>query len=174
MLDGKDRLLKSSRWVVALVLVANRLFLVAVVAGLALSWVFSTRFAVLLVHEAPRVDARSEMVGLRWLMVLGVVMGIATEVLLATLARILASARIGEAFLAANARRLRTIGWALLTLQLLDLPGALIARSFPSLGSAAPDISVSPGGWLAVLMMFVLSRVFAAGSAMKADLEGTV
>jgi hypothetical protein len=42
------------------------------------------------------------------------------------------------------------------------------------MGSAAPDVTFSPGGWIAVLMVFVLSRVFAAGSAMKDDLEGTV
>jgi hypothetical protein len=75
---------------------------------------------------------------------------------------------------AVNARRLRTIGWALLGLQLLDFPGALIGRCYPSLGPAAPDVTFSPGGWIAVLMVFVLSRVFAAGSAMKDDLEGTV
>jgi hypothetical protein len=66
------------------------------------------------------------------------------------------------------------MGWALLGLQLLDIPGALLGRFCPSLGSAAPDVSFSPGGWIAVLMVFVLSRVFAAGSAMKDELEGTV
>lgn len=66
------------------------------------------------------------------------------------------------------------IGWALIVLQLLDIASILLDRRFPSLGSAAPNGDVSIGGWMAVLMAFVLSRVFAAGSAMRDDLEGTV
>lgn len=174
MLRDKDRLLKGSRWVVGVAVLTNRLFLVAVLLGLTLSWIFSGRFAALLLHEAPGVDVRSEMTGLRLLMLLGVAMAIATEVLLAALVQILTSARAGDPFIAANARKLQTIGWALLALQLLDIPGALLVRFFPSLGSAAPDITFSPGGWIAVLMVFVLSRVFAAGSVMKDELEGTV
>ena len=101
-------------------------------------------------------------------------MAIAAEVLLAALAEMVASAAAGDPFVAVNARNLQTIGWALLALQVLDIPGALIAKFFPSLGSAAPDVTFSPAGWIAVLMVFVLSRVFATGSAMKDDLEGTV
>jgi hypothetical protein len=42
------------------------------------------------------------------------------------------------------------------------------------MGSAAPNGDISIGGWIAVLMVFVLARVFAAGSAMRDDLEGTI
>ena len=174
MLGEKTRLVRSSRWVVVIAVMLNRLFLVAVVCGLLLSFVLSTGFAALLLEDAPRVDVHAEMTGLRLLMLIGVAMAIATEVLLAALVQIIASARDGDPFIAANGGRLQTIGWALLTLQLLDIPGALLVKFFPSLGSAAPDVTFSPGGWLAVLMVFVLSRVFAAGSAMKDDLEGTV
>ena len=76
--------------------------------------------------------------------------------------------------MATNAERLRRIGWALLILQLLDLPCALLARFWPSLGSAAPSGDISVGGWLATLLMFVLARAFAAGSIMRDDLAGTV
>ena len=30
------------------------------------------------------------------------------------------------------------------------------------------------GGWIAVLMVFVLSRIFSAGAAMRDELEGTI
>ena len=173
-MHSKDGLLRTSRWAMSLAVFANRLFLAAVLLGILLSWVFSDRFAAMLIHDAPRADVPSEMTGLRLLMLIGVAMAIATEVLLSALAQILATTRAGDPFIAANSRRLRTIGWALLSLQLLDFPAALLARLFPSLGSAAPDGSFSPGGWIAVFMVFVLSRVFAAGSAMKDDLEGTV
>ena len=36
------------------------------------------------------------------------------------------------------------------------------------------DAGFSTSGWLAVLLTFVLARVFAEGAAMREDLEGTV
>jgi Protein of unknown function (DUF2975) len=174
MLNNKDRLIKGSRLVVRIAIVLNRLFLLAVVVGLLLSWIFPAQFVALLLQPTPGTDVRSAMTGLRLLMLLGLAMAVVTDRLLAALAQIIASAGAGDPFISANARRLQTIGWTLLTLQLLDIPGALLEKFFPSLGSAAPDVTFSPGGWIAVLMVFVLSRVFAAGSAMRDDLEGTV
>jgi hypothetical protein len=174
MLDGKDRLVKGSRFVVRFALVLNRLFFSAVVVGLVLSWIFSGQFVGLLLPQTPGADVRSAAIGLRLLMLIGIAMAVGTEILLRALAQIIASVGEGDPFISANARRLQTIGWALLGLQLLDVPGALLDKFFPSLGSAAPDVSFSPGGWIAVLMVFVLSRVFAAGSAMRDELEGTV
>jgi hypothetical protein len=174
MLNNKDRLIKGSRSVVRIAIVLNRLFLLAVVVGLLLSWIFPAQFVALLLQPSPGTDVRSALTGVRLLMLLGIAMAVVTDRLLAALAQIIASAGAGDPFISANARRLRTIGWTLLTLQLLDIPGALLEKFFPSLGSAAPDVTFSPGGWIAVLMVFVLSRVFAAGSAMRDDLEGTV
>ncbi len=174
MPNGKDQLIKGSRWVVRVALIANRLFFFAVVTALLLATILPGPFAAFLIQQSPGVDAHSESIGLRWLMVLGAAMAVATESLLHALTQIIASASLGDPFVASNARKLQTIGWSLLALQLLDVPGDIIARLFPSLGSAAPNITFSPGGWLAVLMVFILSRVFAVGSAMKDDLEGTV
>ena len=174
MLNNKDRLIKGSRLVVRIAIVLNRLFLLAVAVGLLLSWIFPAQFVALLLQPSPGTDVQSALTGVRLLMLLGVAMAVATDRLLAPLAQIIASAGAGDPFISANARRLQTIGWALLALQLLDIPGALLEKFFPSLGSAAPDVTFSPGGWIAVLMVFVLSRVFAAGSAMRDDLEGTV
>ena len=174
MLNNKDRLIKGSRLVVRIAIALNRLFFLAVVVGLLLSWIFPAQFVALLLQPSPGTDVQSALTGVRLLMLLGVAMAVATDRLLAPLAQIIASAGAGDPFISANARRLQTIGWALLALQLLDIPGALLEKFFPSLGSAAPDVTFSPGGWIAVLMVFVLSRVFAAGSAMRDDLEGTV
>ena len=174
MLKSKDKLIKSSRLVVRIAAVTNRLFFLAVIVGLLLSWIFPAQFAVLLIQQDTGIHLRSALTGLRLLMLLGIAMALVTDRLLAALAQIIASAGAGDPFISANARRLQTIGWALLALQLLDIPGALLEKFFPSLGSAAPDVTFSPGGWIAVLMVFVLSRVFAAGSAMRDELEGTV
>ncbi len=168
------RLVESSFVVVALALMANWVFLVAVAIGLTLSFVFATDFAAMLARSRPMADLPSLMLGLRWLMVGGIVMALAIVRLLGSLANIIGSVADGDPFIAANARRLQMIGWALIVLQLLDIASILLDRRFPSLGSAAPNGDVSIGGWMAVLMAFVLSRVFAASSAMRDDLEGTV
>ena len=164
MFKGKDRLIMSSRWAVCIAVLMNRSFAVAVLLGLLFSWAFRTYFAALLLGDHPGMDVHSKLTGLRLLMLLGLAVAAATELLLAALAQIVASAAAGDPFISINAIRLRRIGWALLVLQLLDFPAALLRRFSPSLGSAAPDVTFSPGGWIAVLMVFVLSRVFTAGS----------
>jgi hypothetical protein len=114
------------------------------------------------------------MAGVRWLIVIGIVGSAATDRIFLALAQMIATVSAGDPFVLANARRLQTIGWALLALQLLDILGGLLGRLFPSMGSAAPGDMISIVGWISVLMVFVLSRVFAAGSAMKDELEGTI
>jgi hypothetical protein len=83
--------------------------------------------------------------------------------------------RVGDPFVAANAERLQQIGWALLALQLLGLVIGAIAEVVST--PAHPldiDAGFSVNGWLAVLLTFVLARVFAKGAQMREDLEGTV
>lgn len=173
-MQAQDRLVETSRHVVRVAMIINRLFLLAVSLALLLSWVFSAQLMSFLSQSNPGVDAPSELVGLRFEMLIGITMAIATDRLLANLGLIVASASAGDPFNAANARRLQTIGWSLLVLQLLDVPAAILSRLCPSLGSAAPSVTFSAGGWVAVLMVFVLSRVFARGSLMRDELDGTI
>jgi Protein of unknown function (DUF2975) len=173
-LTNKDRLIKGSRLFVRLAILANRAFFFGVIALFLVSVILSTRFVPMLIPQTPASDLSSALTGLRLLMLIGLAMAIATEVALRALAQIITSTGAGNPFIASNARRLQTIGWALLGLQLLAIPCALLDKFCPSLGAAAPGASFSPGGWLAVLMVFVLSRVFAAGSTMRDELEGTV
>ena len=88
---------------------------------------------------------------------------------------IVETVRAGDPFLAANAQRLQVIAWLLFTVQLLSLVVGGIARS---VSTAARPIDVDAGfsinGWLAVLLTFLLARVFAEGARMRDDLEGTV
>jgi Protein of unknown function (DUF2975) len=166
--------MRSARVVVRLAALANRLFLLPVTAGLLLSWLLAARFAELVRHLLPGSDVPSAMTGMRLLMMLGIAMSAVSDRVFAVLADIIGSAAQGDPFIAANAGRLRKLGWYLLALQACELPGALIARGFPSMGSAAPSGEISIAGWLSVLMVFVLSRVFAAGAAMRDELAGTV
>ncbi len=173
-LSSKDSLIKGSRLAVRIAIVVNRAFFCGVILLLIATFIFSTRFPPLLLPHVAASDLPSALTGLRLLMLIGLAEAVGTEILLRALAQIIATTSAGDPFIAANARRLQTIGWALLGLQLLDIPGALLAKFFPALGSAAPDVSFSPGGWLAVAMVFILARVFAAGSTMRDELEGTV
>jgi hypothetical protein len=96
----------------------------------------------------------------------------------AVLKRLLAiveTVRAGDPFVAANASRLQAIAWVLLALQLLSLVVGAIAKSVST--PAHPldiDAGFSISGWLAVLLTFLLARVFAEGTLMREDLEGTV
>ena len=83
--------------------------------------------------------------------------------------------RAGDPFLARNAERLQAIAWALLGLQLISLVIGGIGKALSTPANPLHfDAGLSPGGWLAVLLTFVLARVFAEGTFMRQDLEGTV
>jgi hypothetical protein len=170
----RSLLVRSSARAVRLAAFANQAFGTAVVLGFVLSLAMGPRFTGFLLGAEPAADMAERTAGLRWTLVLGLAMAAAIHVLLSALGRLVATVHEGDPFVADNAVRLQRIGWSLLALQLLDAPAALIGRAYPALGNAAPYADLSPAGWLAVLMAFVLARVFAAGSRMRADLDGTV
>jgi hypothetical protein len=124
---------------------------------------------------SPSPDAERLITGLRAVAVLGLVGIPLNHAVLKRLLAIVLSVRSGEPFVAANAHRLQAIAWALLGLQLLSLVIGAIAKAVSS--PAHPvhlDAGFSISGWLAVILMFVLARVFAEGTLMREDLEGTV
>jgi hypothetical protein len=173
-MPSRDRLVDGSRIVVRIAWIANRIFLAACVLGFLCACIFGTRFTALLIQQNLSTDIHSATTGVRLLILIGITESVAADRLFVALAGIVTSVGGGDPFILANARRLRTIGWSLLALQLLDFPALLLDKFFPSMGSAAPDVQFSVGGWISVLMVFVLSRVFSAGAAMRDDLEGTV
>ncbi len=124
---------------------------------------------------APSPEADRVIMGLRAIAVVGLV---TIPINYAILKRLLAMAetvRAGDPFVAANAYRLRAIAWALLALQLLGLVIGAIAEAISSPAHPVDiDAGFSVNGWLAVLLTFVLARVFAEGTVMREDLEGTV
>ena len=83
--------------------------------------------------------------------------------------------REGDPFVAANAARLQVIAWSLLVLQLLSIGIAILGRvaSTPA-HPVRLEAGFSINGWLAVLLTFLLARVFAEGATMRDDLAGTV
>jgi hypothetical protein len=124
---------------------------------------------------SPSPEAERLVMGLRAVAVLGLAAIPLNYAVLKRLLAIVETVRAGDPFVAANGGRLQAIAWTLLTLQLLSLViGAIVkAVSIP----AHPldiDAGFSVNGWLAVLLTFLLARVFAEGALMREDLEGTV
>ena len=114
-------------------------------------------------------------IGMRAIAALGLA---AVPLNLAVLKRLLAmvqTVRAGDPFVAANAYRLQAIAWFLLGQQLLSLVIGLIGKSVSTPGHPLHlDAGFSPSGWLAVILTFVLARVFAEGTSMREDLKGTI
>ena len=86
----------------------------------------------------------------------------------------------GDPFAPANANRLSLMGWLMLGVQLLLIPalglGLLLAKYADEMehSSITIDAGLDMEGILLVIILFILSRVFRHGAAMREDLEGTV
>src|SRR5215213_5710241 len=113
--------------------------------------------------------------GLRVIAVLGLAAIPLNYVVLKRLLAIVKTVRAGDPFVAANAYRLQVIAWVLLVLNVLSIVIDAIAKT---VSTPAHPLHINAGfsidGWLAVLLTFLLARVFAEGAAMREDLEGTV
>ncbi len=151
------------------------------------NWLFGAGILALLIalpHEqwimasfklSPSPDAARLIMGMRAIAVFGLAAIPLNYVVLKRLLAIVDTVRAGDPFVATNAIRLRAIAWTLLALQILSVIIGSIAKAISS--PAHPihvDAGFSINGWLAVLLTFLLARVFAEGTLMREDLEGTV
>ncbi len=124
---------------------------------------------------SPSPEADRLIMGLQTIALLGLAAIPLNYAVLKRLLAIVETVRGGDPFVAANASRLQAIAWVLLALQLLSLVIGAIAKAVST--PAHPlnlDAGFSISGWLAVLLTFLLARVFAEGTLMREDLEGTV
>jgi len=152
-----------------------------------LNWLYGLAIIALLVvlpHEQwimvafkipPSPDAARLIMGLRAIAMLGLAAVPLHYIVLKRLLAMVETVRAGDPFVAANAQRLQTIAWALVAQQILSLIIGVIVRVIST--PAHPvniDAGFSVNGWLAVILTFVLARVFAEGALMRDDLEGTV
>ena len=113
--------------------------------------------------------------GLQAIAALGVVAVVLNHGILKRLLDMVETVRVGNPFVAANAYRLHAIAWLSLALQLLSLAIAAIGKAISTEANPVHlDAGFSPSGWLAVILTFVLARVFAEGTLMREDLEGTI
>lgn len=109
--------------------------------------------------------------GLRAIIVVGLAGAAIVHTVLRRLLAIVDTVRGGDPFILDNARRLDAIAWRVLALEVLRLVVVAIGAATWEPGRMG-GFSVVP--WLAVLLLFVLSGVFAQGARLRDDLAGTV
>jgi hypothetical protein len=159
--------------VLRILIVVNWLYGLAILALLVVMpnerWIMSA------FDLSPSPEADRLILALRVVAVLGLVSIPLNYIVLKRLLGMVETVRMGDPFVAANAERLQTIAWALLALQLLSIVIGGIGKAVSTPQHPVDlDAGFSINGWLAVLLTFVLARVFAHGALMREDLEGTV
>lgn len=124
---------------------------------------------------SPSPDAERLVMGLRAIAVLGLAAIPLNHVVLKRLLAIVKTIRGGDPFVTANASRLQAIAWVLFALNLLSIVIGAIAKA---VSTPAHPLDIEAGfsinGWLAVLLTFVLARVFAEGALMRKEVAGAV
>ena len=154
-------------------------------ALIALNWLFGAAVLCLLIGSflaeawfARALGADKDphlLIGMRLIMVIGIAATPVAYVVFSRLLSIVETVSAGDPFITRNAQRLQTIAWAMLALELSRFLVVGIANAVST--PARPidiklNFSVTP--WLAVLLLFVLARVFERGARMREELEGTV
>jgi hypothetical protein len=158
------RILIALNWVYAAVLIALLTF----------SFV-NEPFFMRALHLASPAENPGLVIGVRAVAALGILTVPLNLAMLKRLVAMVHTVRTGDPFVAANAYRLNAIAWILLALQTISVIiwGIGKAVSTPQ-HPLHLDAGISPAGWLAVILTFVLARVFAEGALMREDLEGTI
>jgi hypothetical protein len=162
-------------YVVLRILIVLNWIYAAIVLSILVGLFTAQQWTVTALGVPPSAQSASLVMGMRAIAALGLLAVPLNLALLRRLVAMVKTVRAGDPFVAANAYRLQAMAWLLLGQQLLGLAVGIIGKAVSS--PAHPlhlDAGFSPGGWLAVLMTFLLARVFAEGALMRDDLEGTV
>jgi hypothetical protein len=171
MLQPNAGALSVSHKVLRILIALNWLFGAAILGMLIWTFVASEFVArALRVDQSPRA-----LLGMRLIMLVGIVGVPIANAILSRLLWIVETVRAGDPFVAENASRLQTIAWSVLALELGRFVVVGVANSVST--AARPihiDLNLSVTPWLAVLLLFVLARVFDHGARMREDLAGTV
>jgi hypothetical protein len=163
-----------SRKVLRLLIKLNLLMGVLILGLLVTSVVVEEPVMRALGAGSPEANAKLYL-GMRLVAVIGLAAVPVVHFILTRILAIVDTVSVGDPFVTANAERLQKIAWAVLALELMHLAVGAIAAAV-STASAPFDIDwkFSPTRWVAVLLLFVLARVFEQGARMREELQGTV
>jgi hypothetical protein len=113
-------------------------------------------------------------VALIGMMAIGSVAAVPVHFIFARIIAMIDTVRAGTPFAPINADRLRQVAWGMLALQIVDLGYGWFATQLSAATGEFMAWQFSITGWLAVLLLFVLARVFQQGAALQDEIEGTV
>ena len=173
MSEAKITTLSLSRLLLTIARWLNLLTGIGLVVAFVATFPFEQTFLTFFTKRPAEADPEMLIWTLRTWMILTLPMIGAVHIMLTRLLAIVGTVRAGDPFVAANAVRLKTIAWCLLAIELLRLVFGVMARMMNAAGSNI-DWNLSLGGWIAVLLVFVLARVFAEGTRMRSDLEAMI
>jgi hypothetical protein len=174
VLQPHSSALSASRILLKVLRVLNLVMAVMLVVAIPASFLFESTFFEFFSKRPPRIDPAWLVPVLRIWIVLALPMVAAVHVSLSRLLDVVETVRSGDPFVPENAVRLKTIAWCVLANQLLHLTYGMLAATFNAAGSNVDWKFEGMTGWLAVVLLFVLARVFEEGTHMREDLEAMV
>lgn len=153
-----------------------------------LNWVLLALFMVVLVAISLRPDWMIGAIGaakpaidggymldlFRITLLLCIPIAIAAHAIFTRLIAMIDATKVGAAFTLDNARRLRAIGWLLLATQVIDAAYGWLSFEMSRISGKVFGWQPSLTAWLAVLLLFILARIFEQGAAMREELEQTI
>lgn len=174
MSRNQATLLRVSQLIVRLLRLLN-LFTGVLLVGMFIgSFLFEPLFVQVFANkQPPRIDPGLLLPTLRVTVALAGPLIAAVHIMLSRLLAMIETVRDGDPFVPENAVRMKTIAWCLLVTQLYSLVFGAMVAIMNAAGSSI-DWKFSINGWLAVLLMFVLARVFEEGTRIRADLEAMI
>lgn len=170
MLRPHSTALSASRILLKVLRVLNVATGVGLIVAIPASVFFEPQFLHFFSKKPAHIDPSWLMPALRIWLVLAIGMVAAVHVSLSRLLAVVETVRSGDPFVPENAARLKTIAWCALINELLRLTFGMLAATMNAAGSNI-DWKFSATGWLAVVLLFVLARVFEEGTQMREDLE---
>ena len=163
-----------TRGLLSTLIVLNILFAGIFAIGLAVTVGFEPQILAGLADDGLPGPPAMVLEALRWVAVLALATCLPAHILLTRLRAMTADIAIGRPFTELGGLRLRVIAWALLAIQIIDLAFGYVGMRYDEATGGAISWSFGLTGWLAVLLLFVLARVFEQGAAMQGELEATV
>lgn len=173
MSDSYSSVLKASRLLLRVARLLNLAAAVAFFALLLASFVLEPAFREYFSRQ-PGLGSDPVLPVMRLWTAAGMPVFAAVHVMLSRLLSIIGTVRAGDPFVPENAIRLRTVAWCLLAVQLFELACGIFIGVLERMGAELGEWDPSLSGWLAVLLLFVLARVFEEGARIRADLEAVV
>ena len=171
---SKSAALPAAYVLLRILIVLNWFFAACVAALLAYTFI-NEPWTMRALGVAGMSDAHRVMWAMRGIAALGVATAPLNYMILKRLLSMVDTVRAGDPFVAANAYRLHAIAWLMVALQLISIVISIIARVISTPEHPFNlDAGFSLNSWLAIILTFVLARVFAEGALMREDLEGTV